>query len=61
MVTRVIIFWVLGIALSVAVILNIFNVIQVNNQFKQVNVAISDLNVKSTTLKNVDEQLARTS
>ena len=43
MVSKVILFWVLGIALSVAVILNIFNVIRVNNQFKQVNEAYAVL------------------
>ena len=57
--TRVILFCILGIALSVAVILNIFNVIRVNSQFKQVNESIADLSVESATLHDVDEQLGR--
>lgn len=60
-VNRVMLSWVLAIVLLVAVLLNIFNVIRVNNQLKQVNDSISSLTVQSNTLKNVDEQLARES
>ena len=60
-INRKVLIWVLGMLLSVAVILNIFNGIRLNEQLEQVNDTISDLTVQSITLKGVDEQLARKS